>query len=209
MHQAVLSYDATVTRVSSEHLLLNIVRPRFNRPVHFTTVSSVPATFDFRVTAGITPPEGEVRGLLGPVFNTTVAENLTVTIIPMDGAQFELLGLLEFGGDLGMALGMMGASMRSDGQNGQIVVRNEPRVPIKYEKYRRRSLHLSAKHQLFIEPIMVEQVWSGSMQQGLEPDDVLKAVERSYRWKKVGENQYVLNKVRVRLARFLRIEWIP
>ena len=47
MHQAVLSYDQTVTQVSSEQLLLNIVRARYHRPVHFTTVSSVAATFDF------------------------------------------------------------------------------------------------------------------------------------------------------------------
>lgn len=47
MHQAVLSYDQTVTQVSSEQLLLNIVRGRYHRPVHVTTVSSVAATFDF------------------------------------------------------------------------------------------------------------------------------------------------------------------
>ncbi|MCE3225142.1 MAG: uncharacterized protein K0S58_3322 [Nitrospira sp.] len=39
MHQAVLSYDQTVTQVSSEQLLLNIVRARYHRPVHLTTVS--------------------------------------------------------------------------------------------------------------------------------------------------------------------------
>jgi hypothetical protein len=83
MHQAVLSYDQTVTQVSSEQLLLNIVRARYHRPVHVTTVSSVAATFDFRMTAGITPPEGDSRGLEAPLFSTTVAENPTLTIIPM------------------------------------------------------------------------------------------------------------------------------
>ena len=61
MHQAVLSYDQTVTRVNSEQLLMNIVRARYHRPVHFTRVSSVAATFDFRMTAGIAPPEGDAR----------------------------------------------------------------------------------------------------------------------------------------------------
>jgi hypothetical protein len=44
MHQAVLAYDRSVERVTSEELLLNIVRARFYQPVHFTKVSSVAAT---------------------------------------------------------------------------------------------------------------------------------------------------------------------
>jgi hypothetical protein len=72
LHHAVLAYDRSVERVTSEELLLNIVRARFYQPVHFTKVSSVAATFDFRVSAGITPPEGDARGLVGPVFSATM-----------------------------------------------------------------------------------------------------------------------------------------
>jgi hypothetical protein len=216
MHQAVLSYDQTVTQVSSEQLLLNVVRARFHRPVHFTTVSSVAATFDFRVSAGITPPEGEARGLVGPVFNTTVAENPTITIVPMDGAQFEqrlltpleesrFLALLELGGDLGMALRMMGAAMRLETKDGLITLKNDPGSRREYEEYRRRALHLSTlyrKHQLFIEPVLIEQVWVGSLQRGPEPDDVLRALDKGYLWSKLGDNRYALNKSRVLLSNY-------
>ena len=51
--------------------------------LHFTKVSSVSATFDFRVSAGIVPPEGDARGLVEPLFSLTAAENPTVTIIPI------------------------------------------------------------------------------------------------------------------------------
>ena len=88
LHRAVLAYDDTVQRVGSEQLLLNILRARHYQQIHFTKVSSVAATFDFRMTAGIMPPEGDARGLIGPVFNATVAENPTVTIIPIDGEDF-------------------------------------------------------------------------------------------------------------------------
>src|ERR1051325_9723 len=54
MHRAVIEYDRTTSRVEAELLLLNIARARHYRPVHFTAVSSVAATFDFRVSAGIT-----------------------------------------------------------------------------------------------------------------------------------------------------------
>ena len=47
MHRAVIEYDRTVYRVESELLLLNIARARHYRPVHFTAVSSVAATFTF------------------------------------------------------------------------------------------------------------------------------------------------------------------
>ena len=216
MHQAVLSYDQTVTQVSSEQLLLNIVRARFHRPVHFTTVSSVAATFDFRMTAGITPPEGDSRGLVAPLFSTTVAENPTVTIIPMDGAEFEqrlltpleeqrFLALLELGGDLGMALRMMGSAMRVETSTGMVVVKNDPGVPGEYEDYRRKSLHLSVlhrNHRLFIEPVMVEQVWEGIMEKGPSPADVLQALDKGYRWRKSGAERYTLNRSRVLLCNY-------
>src|SRR5678816_2087933 len=53
MHRAVIEYDRTVHRVEAELLLLNIARARHYRPVHFTAVTSVAATFDFRVKAGV------------------------------------------------------------------------------------------------------------------------------------------------------------
>jgi hypothetical protein len=82
LHHAVLAYDRSVEQVTSEELLLNIIRARFYQPLHFTKVSSVAATFDFLVTAGIAPPEGEAGGLVGPLFSATAAENPTITIVP-------------------------------------------------------------------------------------------------------------------------------
>lgn len=216
MHQAVLSYDETVTQVSSEQLLLNIVRARYNRPVHFTTVSSVAATFDFRMTAGIRPPEGDARGLVAPIFSTTVAENPTITIIPMDGAEFEqrlltpleeerFLSILELGSDLGMALRMMGAAMRMETAAGLVILENEPGTPVEYEGFRCRCLHLSVlhrNHQLFIEPVMVEKVWEGILAQGPTPDDVLQAMDKGHRWYKTGDHQYALSKSRLLLSNY-------
>ena len=71
---------------------MNIARARHHRPVHFTAVSSVAATFDFRTSAGI-------RGGFGPVvdsrerplnleYSASVAENPTITIVPITGEEF-------------------------------------------------------------------------------------------------------------------------
>jgi hypothetical protein len=92
MHRAVLEYDRTVHQVEAELLLLNIARARNYRPVHFTAVSSVAATFDFRVNAGII---GRInRGpnpqdaLVDLQYGTEIAENPTVTIVPIAGEEF-------------------------------------------------------------------------------------------------------------------------
>ena len=83
MHRAVIEYDRTVHQVEAELLLLNIARARHYRPVHFTAVSSVAATFDFRVNAGIAGrisrgPDPQ-NALVDLQYGTEVAENPTVT----------------------------------------------------------------------------------------------------------------------------------
>ena len=210
------SYDKTVTQVNSEQLLLNIVRTRYYRPVHFTTVSSVAATFDFRVTAGITPPEGEARGLVAPIFNTTVAENPTITIVPMGGAEFtrrlltpmdetRFLSVLQLGADMGMILRMMASAMRLDSDKGRDVLANEPGKASEYEEFRRRSLHLASlleAHQLHIEPIMFEEVWAGALARSPEPEDVITALGKGYRWTPLGDGKYVLNRMRLVIANY-------
>ena len=54
MHRAVLEYDWTINRIETELLLLNIARTRYHEPIHFTAVSNIAATFDFRVNSGLT-----------------------------------------------------------------------------------------------------------------------------------------------------------
>ena len=132
LHTAVLAYDQTVTRVNNEELLLNIVRARHHRPTHFTTVSSVAATFDFRVSAGISPPEQTRLGIIGPVAVSTVAENPTITIVPFAGEEFtkrlltpmdesRFLSLLRTGDNMHLMLRLMTAELRLEGGAGKQV----------------------------------------------------------------------------------------
>ena len=48
-----MEYDRRVHTIQSDMLLLNIARTKYHVPGHFTTVSSIAATFDFRVDAGV------------------------------------------------------------------------------------------------------------------------------------------------------------
>ena len=157
MHRAVLEYDRTVNQVEAELLLLNIARARHYHPVHFTAVSSVAATFDFRVNAGI-------LGRIGPSprdapvnleFGSSVAENPTITIVPISGeeftkrilrpleeSQFEFLAHQGF--DINMILRLMARGITVEGHKEATVLFNDPSRKEEYQEFRRRLLHLSA-----------------------------------------------------------------
>ena len=55
LNRAVTTYDEAITNAISKQLLINIARAHQHQPIHFTGVSNIAATFDFRVSAGATP----------------------------------------------------------------------------------------------------------------------------------------------------------
>src|SRR5262245_22683242 len=69
LNRAVTSYDEAVTDAISKQLLINIARAHQHQPIHFTGVSNIAATFDFRVNAGATPAlTGDASRALLPIF---------------------------------------------------------------------------------------------------------------------------------------------
>ncbi len=214
LHHAVLAYDRSVERVTSEQLLLNIIRAKFYQPLHFTKVSSVAATFDFRVSAGIVPPEGDARGVVGPLFSVTAAENPTVTIIPIDGEEFttrmltpldekRFLKLLEVGADIGMALQMAAGSLRVQTGAGTVVYLNDPGRPEEYDEFQRLVRHLASlydEHRLHIDPVMSEEAWTGALPMGLAPGDVLAALDKGFKWNSDGGGGFRLNRMRILIS---------
>jgi hypothetical protein len=201
MHRAVLEYDRTVSQVEAELLLLNIARARHHRPVHFTAVSSVAATFDFRVNAGVL---GRIsRGplsedsLVDLNYGAEVAENPTVTIVPIAGEEFtkRILRPLEEshfdflahqGFDINMILRLMARGMvLEDGEKGRIVLFNAPGRRQEYAGFRQRLLHLASLQQarvLSIEPLTYEEPFPVALDRALTPAEVVAALEKGYRW---------------------------
>jgi hypothetical protein len=79
--RAVIAYDDAITESQSKQLLVNIARAQHHQPIHFTGVSNVAATFDFRFTAGATPAlTGDASRTILPVIGGSVAENPTISI---------------------------------------------------------------------------------------------------------------------------------
>jgi hypothetical protein len=186
---------------------LNIARARHHRPVHFTAVSSVAATFDFRTSAGI-------RGGFGPApasrehpinleYSASVAENPTITIVPITGEEFtkrvlrsldedKFEFLIRQGYDINMVLRLMARGIAIDDERGPTVLFNAPSQGEGYQEFRRRLLHLAgldAERKLFVGPILFEESHTVRTNRPPNPDEVVAALEKGFRWEGDGEGK--------------------
>ncbi len=191
--RAVVSYDEAITDSISKQLLLNIARAHHHQPVHFTGVSNVAATFDFRVNAGATPAlTGESGTTILPVFGGSVAENPTISIAPIDGEEFtrrlltpfqesKFTLLLRQGGDIDLLLRLMAKELRLNDHGEDVAYRNSPTDKSGYEMFRKVVLHISAiqdANRLYAESMLFERTWT------IPADSVtaegFKALEQDY-----------------------------
>jgi len=172
LNRAVTSYDEAVTDAISKQLLINIACAHLHQPIHFTGVSNIAATFDFRVSAGATPAlTGDASRTLMPIFGGSVAENPTFSIAPIEGEEFtkriltpfqesKFLLLLQQRCDIDLLLRLMAQELRIV-ENGQIVAcRNMPADRKGYETFSRVVTHLSAiqdQNHLHAEPVVYNQ----------------------------------------------------
>lgn len=185
---SVMSYDRVTTDLLSQQLLLNIARARHHQPIHFTAVSNIAATFDFRFSAGATPAAtGDSGGTIVPTFGGSVAENPTFTIVPIEGEEFTrrlltpiretmLTLLLRQGADVDLVLRMIAGEFRrtEDRGHAEIAYQNRPRHSAGYTYFRQIVLHLSSiqdRNALYVEPLRFERYWDFPSNQ-LTPEQV-------------------------------------
>jgi len=191
--RAVIAYDDAITESQSKQLLMNIARAQHHQPIHFTGVSNVAATFDFRFTAGATPAlAGLASTQILPLISGNVAENPTISIAPIEGEDFtkrlltpfnqsKLTLLLRQGVDIDLLLRLMAKELRLKGTEGAVAYRNNPSDQVGYEMFRRVVLHLSTiqdHNSLHVEPLIIERSWT------IPADSVtaegFKALEQEY-----------------------------
>jgi hypothetical protein len=175
LNRAVTSYDEAITDSISKQLLINIARAHQHQPIHFTGVSNIAATFDFRVSAGATPAfTGETGRALMPIFGGSVAENPTISIAPIEGEEFtkrlltpfqetKFLLLLRQRYDIDLLLRLMAQELRITENGQEVAYRNAPADRTGYEMFRRVVTHLSAiqdQNQLHAEPLVYNRTWT-------------------------------------------------
>ncbi|MEK7351523.1 MAG: hypothetical protein AAB177_11675 [Nitrospirota bacterium] len=175
LNRAVTTYDEAITDAISKQLLINIARAHQHQPIHFTGVSNIAATFDFRVSAGATPAlTGEASRGLMPIFGGSMAENPTISIVPIEGEEFtkrlltpyqetKFLLLLRQRYDIDLLLRLMAQELRITEHGQEVAYRNRPADRTGYEMFRRVVTHLSAiqdQNQLHAEPLVYHRTWT-------------------------------------------------
>lgn len=175
LNRAVTAYDEAVTDAISKQLLINIARAHQHQPIHFTGVSNIAATFDFRVSAGATPAlTGDASKALMPIFGGSVAENPTISIVPIEGEEFtkrlltpfqetKFLLLLRQRYDIDLLLRLMAQELRITENGQEVAYRNTPADRTGYELFRRVVTHLSSiqdQNQLHAEPLVYHRTWT-------------------------------------------------
>lgn len=175
LNRAVGAYDEAITSAASKQLLMNIARAHHHQPIHFTGVSNVAATFNFSFSAGGTPALGGLAGpVLMPIFGGSVAENPTISIVPIEGEEFtkrlltpfqqsKLTLLLRQRFDVDHLIRLMAQEVRLNHSDQKITYRNTPADRAGYEMFRRVALHLSAiqdLNHLYAEPLNFERTWT-------------------------------------------------
>jgi hypothetical protein len=176
LDKAVLAYDRKTVDSTSLLLLLNIARARHNLPMHFTTVSSIAATYRYTFNGGAGPAlTGDKGWLILPTLGGSAEENPTITLAPMQGDEFtqrlltpfpeqKLTLLLRQGYDVDALLRLLGAEIRVRSETGAVdVYHNRPSDRTGYMAYRHIMSHLSSiqdLNSLQVEPLHFEYVWS-------------------------------------------------
>jgi len=170
-----LAYNEATANDISKQLLLNIARAQHNEPIHFSGISNIAATLNFQANIGATPAlTGNNGSALMPFFGVGAAENPTISIVPMQGAEFtkrllapmtgdQLSQLLRQNVEVDLLLRLAVLEFRTRENGRDLVYHNRPRNRDNYTLFRRMALHLSSiqdRDQLYFEPLIFEEHWS-------------------------------------------------
>jgi hypothetical protein len=93
LERQVLGYDEVTSEIEQKLLLINIACVDKGRPPHFTTTSSIAATFNWTTTFGVggqlEEPSGTNFGNLN--LGGSTSENPTFSILPISGQDFTVV----------------------------------------------------------------------------------------------------------------------
>ena len=172
LQRAVIGYDETTARLDQQLLLLNIARLNSGLPIHFTTTSSIAATFDWTTTIGVEGQLNEPKGtdFLNLRLGASASENPTFSIVPVSGEQFTKRVLTPFdeqvfnlgifqGERIDQMIRLLVRGIEVQRRDGSFVrmIGNNPRRPQEYEEFRRIAAHLQwlyDNQQLFVRQLV-------------------------------------------------------
>ena len=214
LERQVLGYDEVTRTLDEKLLLLNITRVSNQEPVHFTSTSSIAATFTWTTTLGAGGEITEAKGtnFLNLNIGGSASENPTFSISPISGKEFtervatpfqdRVFEFLVFqGGRIDQAIRLMGAGIEVQKPDGRFVrfIENDPRRPKEYEEFRRIAAHLqwlNDNRQLFVRPLVFDEPLIADFKDTPSAGDINNGFNMGLRWRQKPNGHYELTRLK-------------
>jgi hypothetical protein len=213
LQQQVLGYDQVAKTLNEKLLLLNIARVANGEAVHFTSTSSIAATFDWTTSVGVggQVEEGSGTDFLYFDLGASASENPTFSIIPVSGEEFtrrivtpfrdEAFEFLVFQGErIGQAMRLMAAGIEVQGPDGRFVrfIENNPERRREYEEFRRIASHLqwlNDRRLLFVRALVFEETLVADFEGVPRSQDINDGFDMGLRWRQKPDGDYALTRL--------------
>ena len=207
LERQVLGYDEVTRALDEKLLLLNVARVSNHEPVHFTSTSSIAATFNCTTTLGASGEVAESKGtnFLNLNIGGSASENPTCkeftgrVATPFPDTIFEFL--VFQGGKINQAMRLMGAGIEVQKPDGRFVrfIENDPRRPNEYEEFRRIAAHLqwlNDNRQLFVRPLVFDETLIADFKDTPSAGDINSGFNMGLRWRQKSSGHYELTRLK-------------
>ncbi len=203
----VLGYDQITKSLDEQLLLINIARIAGGEPVHFTSTSSIAATFDWTATLGV---GGEIDGsnILNFNLGGSVSENPTFSIFPVAGDAYTKRVLTPFtdtvfeflvfqAGHISQVMRLMASGIEVQGEDGTFrrFIENDPIRPQEYAEFRQIAARLQALNQdrqLFVRSLVFNDTLISGLTAAPSADDIISGFDQGLRWQRAPDGTYEL-----------------
>ncbi len=207
LESQVLGYDEITKSLNEQQLLINIARIAGGEPVHFTSTSSIAATFDWTATLGV---GGEIDGsnILNFNLGGSVSENPTFSIFPVSGDDYTRQFLTPFtdtvfeflvfqAAHISQVMRLMASGIEVQGEDGTFrrFIENNPIRPDEYAEFRQIAARLQAlnhNRQLFVRSLVFNETLLSGLTAAPSANDVISGFDQGLRWQRTPDGTYEL-----------------
>ncbi|WP_313950234.1 hypothetical protein [Accumulibacter sp.] len=210
LERQVLGYDEVTSNLDQKLLLLNIARTDTGRPVHFTSTSTIAATFNWTTTlgAGAELHRNASANILGLSAGAGASENPTFSIHPLSGQAFTERVLTPFkdqafeflvfqGGAIDRVTRLLASGIEVQNSDGSFArfIANDPALAQEYTEFRRIATHLrwlNDNRKLFVRTLVFEEPIAPALKAAPSAADVINADKEGLQWRRTADGSYQL-----------------
>lgn len=214
LERQVLGYDEVTKTLDEKLLLLNIARVHDAEPVHFTSTSSIAATFDWTATLGASGRlnRRSESNFLDLTLGASASENPTFSIFPISGEEFTSRVVTPFtddtfeflvfqGGRLNQVMRLMSSGIEVQAPDGRFVrfIENDPSRPEEYQEFRQIAMHLqwlNDNRRLFVRSLVFEETLIGDFRAVPRAEDINNGFDKGLRWRQKPDGNYELTRLK-------------